>query len=173
MSNDRCSPSAFSTLPVTTILFLKHLERVEVTVETEARSEGFSWTVRRERRAGDEWEPCTGLLESGIYRIRVASASGETHDFLFAHDAEVEIGGHRGGLDAYAWEGIEISEVSVAALSRTARPLNFLRPGAASMFSCRRRSPARIRCSSTVPSSPTCHARRYGSVTSATTTTGS
>ena len=110
------------TLPVTTILFLKHLEKVEVTVETDVRREGFSWTVRRERRVGDEWQSCTGLLQSGIYRIHIASASGETRDFMLAHDADVEIGTNRGGLDTYAWEGMEVSEVSVAALFDESRP---------------------------------------------------
>lgn len=109
-------------LPVTTILFLKHLERVDVSVETEGRREGFSWSVRRERRSGASWERHSGLTESGIYRIHVVSAVGETHDFLLAHDADVDIGGHRGGLDTYAWEGIEISEVSVAVLLEDGAP---------------------------------------------------
>src|SRR5262249_10357031 len=103
-------------LPVTTILFLKHLERVEVAVETEQRHEGFSWSVDRELWTDGGWESSAGLSESGIYRIHVVSASGETHNFLLAHDADVEIGENRGGLDTYAWEGIEVSEVSVAAL---------------------------------------------------------
>src|SRR5262249_28149772 len=110
-------------LPVTTILFLKHLERVEVTVDTEQRREGFSWRVRRERRTGDGWVSCTGLGESGIHRIHVVSASSETYDFLLALDADVEIGGNRGGLDTYAWEGIDISEVSVAVLLEDDAPV--------------------------------------------------
>jgi hypothetical protein len=103
-------------LPVTTILFLKHLERVEVVVETKTRSEGYLWTVNRTRKTETVWEPCTGLLETGIYKVRIASAAGEAHQFLLAHNAEVEIGEHRGGLDSYAWEGVEVSDVSVAAL---------------------------------------------------------
>ena len=103
-------------LPVTAILFLKHLERVEVSVETEPRRDVYAWTVTRERRTEATWEPCTGLLETGIYQVRIASGSGATHDFLLAHDAEVEIGGNRGGLDSYSWEGVEVSEVSVATL---------------------------------------------------------
>ena len=50
------------------------------------------------------------------------SASGETHDFMLAHDADVEIGDNRGGLETYAWEGIEISEVSIAALLEDNEP---------------------------------------------------
>ncbi len=103
-------------LPVTTILFLKHLERVEVSVETEARSEGYTWTVSRARRTETGWAPSSALLETGVYRVGITSAAADAHQYLLAHDAEVEIGEHRGGLDSYAWEGIEVSEVSVAAL---------------------------------------------------------
>ena len=104
-------------LPVTTILFLKHLERVDVSVETERRREGFSWSVRTRAMDG-RWLGVVspGSRKPGSTEIHVVSASGETHDFLLAHDADVEIGEHRGGLDTYAWEGIEVSEVSVAAL---------------------------------------------------------
>jgi hypothetical protein len=109
-------------LPVTTILFLKHLERVEVTVDTQHRQEGFSWRVSRERQTDSGWESCAGLTASGIYRINIATASGETHEFLLAHDADVEIGEHRGGLDSYAWEAIEVSEVSVATLLSEGTP---------------------------------------------------
>jgi hypothetical protein len=86
-------------LPVTTILFLKHLERVEVTVETSGRSEGYSWTASRELRSDGRWEPVTGLLGSGSYRIRISSSEGDSHAFVLAHDADLEIGDHRGGLE--------------------------------------------------------------------------
>ncbi|MGH8526702.1 MAG: sacsin N-terminal ATP-binding-like domain-containing protein, partial [Gammaproteobacteria bacterium] len=102
-------------LPVTTILFLKHLERVEISVETKQRHESFFWQIRRNRWTGAEWKSCIGLTETGTYQVRVEAAD-ESHDFLLVHDADVEIGDHRGGLDTYAWEGIEVSEVSVAAL---------------------------------------------------------
>ena len=61
-------------------------------------------------------EQCAGLTESGIYHVNIETETGEARDFLLAHDADVQIGAHRGGLDTYAWEGIEISEVSVATL---------------------------------------------------------
>ena len=109
-------------LPVTTIVFLKHLERVDVRVETKLRSEGFSWTIRRECRTGDTWTPSSGLVRSGMYRIHISSGSGEMHDFLLAHDADVEINEHRGGLNSYAWEGVEVCEVSVAALLKGDTP---------------------------------------------------
>jgi hypothetical protein len=108
-------------LPVTTILFLKHLERVEISVETEQRHESFFWQIERNRWTGDDWQSCIGLTETGTYRVQVV-AEDESHDFLLAHDADVEIGVHRGGLDTYAWEGIEVSEVSVAARLDDGRP---------------------------------------------------
>ena len=110
------------TLPVTSILFLKNLEHVEVVVDTARLQSGFSWHIRRERLQDNDWEQCAGLTESGVYRIRVEAESGETHDFLLAHDADVAIGPHRGGLDAYVWDGIEVSEVSVAALMKDGSP---------------------------------------------------
>ena len=56
------------------------------------------------------------LLETGTYRVGISSEKGDEHEYLLAHDSEVEIAEHRGGLDTYVWEGIELSEVSVAAL---------------------------------------------------------
>lgn len=105
-------------LPVTAILFLKHLERVDVEVETSERSERISWSLTRERRDGDDWVPSAGLERSGFYRIRVRTMQPDAPDqiapFLVAHDADVPIGAHRVGLVGYAWEGIEFTEVSVA-----------------------------------------------------------
>jgi hypothetical protein len=105
-------------LPVTAILFLKHLERVDVDVATSERSERISWSVSRELRSQDDWEPVAGLERSGFYRIRVRTsrpgAPDEVAPFLVAHDADVPIGNHRAGLVGYAWEGIEFTEVAVA-----------------------------------------------------------
>lgn len=102
-------------LPVTAIVFLKHLERIDVQVDAGGRRESIAWEVIRERRTGSGWSAVAGLAESGIYRITVSSADDEQRRFLVAHDNDLEIGEHRGGLDAYAWDGIELSEVAVAA----------------------------------------------------------
>lgn len=102
-------------LPVTAILFLKHLERIEVDVETDARSDSFAWTVERERRQGSTWSPASGLSDKGIYLITVTANDETPRRFVVAHDNQLEIGASRAGLDEYAWAGVDLSEVSVAA----------------------------------------------------------
>lgn len=103
-------------LPLTTILFLKHLESVEVVVQTGERSDGYIWTLKRQRWTKTGWVNCTGLSDTGIYRTNIESSSGEAYAFLLAHDADIEIDENRGGLNTYAWEGVEVSEVSIATL---------------------------------------------------------
>lgn len=100
-------------LPVTAILFLKHLERIDVQVETSERAETFGWVINRTVGQDAGWSRIAGLSRTGLYRVEVA-ADAERHVFLVAHDDDLEIGGHRGGLDEYAWHGVELSEVSVA-----------------------------------------------------------
>jgi hypothetical protein len=104
---------ALLALPLTTILFLKHLEQVEVAVELRDRRASGSWRVCRERRSGDQWEPADGLTSSGSYRV-VVNSPAESATFLVAHDADVAIGANRVGLAGPAWEGVELTEVSVA-----------------------------------------------------------
>lgn len=101
-------------LPVSTVLFLKHLEQVEVTVNGRGATHRRIWRVTRERR-GDGWEAAPGFVDSGVYRVQVSSDGQIAGQFLVAHDADVEIGEHRSGLSGDTWEGIEVSEVSVAA----------------------------------------------------------
>ena len=105
-------------LPITTILFLKHLERVDVEVEADGRHDRISWSVVRERRVDSSWQVCSGLQTSGVYRIHIRCTQPGTQEvvatFLVAHDADVPIGRHRAGLVGYAWQGIEFTEVSVA-----------------------------------------------------------
>ena len=75
-------------LPLTTVLFLKHLEEVEVRVEQERSHEQRTWTVQRER-----------LDETGARMVRRRTASAvraptassvadgeQTATFLVAHD---------------------------------------------------------------------------------------
>lgn len=102
-------------LPVSTVLFLKHLERVEVIIEGREGARRREWTVVRELKVGDAWEPAPGFVESGVYRVSVDSDREVAGQFLVAHDADVEIGDHRSGLSGDTWEGIEVTEVSVAA----------------------------------------------------------
>lgn len=104
-------------LPLTTVLFLKHLETVAVHVEREGRSEERTWTVERQRLDRDrgEWLESSGFLGSGVYRVSVTTAE-RSATFLVGHNAEVAIGTNRIGLSGPAWEGVELTEVSVATL---------------------------------------------------------
>lgn len=104
-------------LPLTAVLFLKHLEHVYVQVERNGEVETREWTISRQRAEADgRWKSVDGLVESGVYRFVVNSDAGESSHFLIAHDADVQIGENRVGLSGLAWEGVEITEVSVAVL---------------------------------------------------------
>ncbi|MCB1001748.1 MAG: DUF3883 domain-containing protein [Acidimicrobiales bacterium] len=108
---------ALLTLPATTILFLKHLEVVEIEVDTGTRSQRIRWSVRRERRQPAGWQPTDGLTGAGIYQVWIESDGvDDIWCFLLAHEDGLEIGPHRGGLNAYAWAGVDLTEVTVAAL---------------------------------------------------------
>lgn len=108
---------ALLTLPATTILFLKNLEVVEIDVRTAGRAETIRWSVRRERDVDGSWVPTDGLSESGVYQVWIESdGADDIWCFLLGHEADVVIGDHRGGLNAYAWEGVDLTEVTVAAL---------------------------------------------------------
>lgn len=86
------------TLPVTTVLFLKHLESISVVVDQGSRQLSREWLVERKKWTGDEWSTCTGFLESGLYIVDIVSdEEDESRSFLVAHDAEVEIGHHEAG----------------------------------------------------------------------------
>jgi len=101
-------------LPLTTVLFLKHLEEVTVEVRQVGRELSRTWLVGRQQRVDDHWAPCTGLHQSGVYRVDIAADDGAEGSFVIAHDADVEIGEHRSGLSGPAWDGVELTEVSVA-----------------------------------------------------------
>lgn len=102
------------SLPVTTVLFLKHLESVEGRVVQRDRSGDETWTVARERSSRARgWEDSRGFTESGTYRVSVASRE-HAAVFLVAHDVDVQIASNRAGLTGPAWDGVELTEVSVA-----------------------------------------------------------
>ncbi len=100
-------------LPLTSVLFLKHLEEVSLEVATTERQERRLLRVRREEWDGSSWVPVAGLIEDGTYRIHLQDGD-QAWSFILVHDAQLEIGEHRGGLTAAAWEGVELSEVSLA-----------------------------------------------------------
>lgn len=102
-------------LPISALVFLKHIGRVEVDIRTRGETRAFAWTVRRQRAEGETWVDVGGFEGSGDYRVTLVPDDGEPEGFLLAHAADVPIGGHRGGLDAFTWDGVELTEVSVAA----------------------------------------------------------
>jgi hypothetical protein len=110
------------SFPPTSILFLKHLECVDIEIERGGSREVRSWRLKREHRSDDRWAPCTGLDTTGLYRVSISSGD-RAATFVVAHDADVEIGQHRGGLTAQAWKGVELSEVSVAARVDAGHPV--------------------------------------------------
>jgi hypothetical protein len=102
------------TLPMTSVLFLKHLEEVVIEVQTSAEPGERQWLVERHRVTGEGVESCGGMTESGLFRVDLVNHDDVGERFWVAHNAEVLIREHRDGLAGPAWEGVDISEVSVA-----------------------------------------------------------
>ena len=97
-------------------MFLKHLEALEIHVDIAGRSENIVWTLERKHHQRGEWRPCAGLDRTGPYQVWISSNHDDTWCFLLAHDDQLRIGNHRGGLNEYAWSGVDLAEVTVAAL---------------------------------------------------------
>ena len=110
----RLLSNGLRNLPITALIFLKHLEQVDVKVDDDLGERRTSLRITREQYTAREWTPTPGLADDGIFRITVSSAGDGSWTFLLAHDGQVPIGDHRGGLDTFAWEGIELTEVAVA-----------------------------------------------------------
>jgi hypothetical protein len=104
-------------LPLTTVLFLKHLDEIVVRVEQHAGRAQRIWRVRREQfdEVSGSWSEAPGFGGSGTYRVTVADGE-QSATFLVAHDGDVAIGNRRAGLSGQGWEGVDLTEVSVAAL---------------------------------------------------------
>lgn len=102
------------TLPMTTVLFLKNLEEVVIEVKTSEAHSERQWLLERHRVTEAGVELCGGLTESGLFRVDLVNRDGDGDRYWVAHNADVEIGDHRDGLTGPAWEGVDISEVSVA-----------------------------------------------------------
>ena len=92
-----------------------------IEVETAELSRQRAWNLRRGRVSATGLEPCPGLTSSGLYRVDLTSVDcGEVQDeqsYLIAHDGDVRIGSHRDGLTGPSWDGVEVTEVSVAVLA--------------------------------------------------------
>lgn len=102
------------TLPMTAVLFLKHLEQVIIAVETTEELAEREWLLERHRVTEHGTEPCGGLTESGLYRVDLVDRDGAGDRYWVAHNSDVRIGAHRDGLTGPAWEGVDLAEVSVA-----------------------------------------------------------
>lgn len=103
---------ALKALPVSSLLFLKRLKAVEIGLDE--GGEAIHWTVERQQHLPDAPKPVDSLSESGVYTVRLVGGDGTDYTFVLAHDAEIPIGSHRGGLNEFAWENVELTEVAIA-----------------------------------------------------------
>ncbi len=97
-------------MPLTALLFLKHLRRVELVVHRAGDSREIAWTIDR------------GPVGEIVRPVVLRPDRGVAQEFLLAHAPDLKMGAHRGGLDEVSWEGVELTEVSVAVRLRGGRP---------------------------------------------------
>lgn len=102
------------TLPMTSVLFLKHLEEVVIEVDMTGQIGKREWLLERHRVTLSGVQPCVALVDSGLFRVDLINGDGDGDRYWVAHNADVAIGEHREGLTGPAWEGVDVSEVSVA-----------------------------------------------------------
>jgi hypothetical protein len=117
-------------LPVSSVLFLKHLEGVSVAVEMYDEQRTRSWSLRRwllEAAGGRERR--SGYGTSGVYLVEIEHDHDDgPREFVVAQDSDIPIGAHREGLNGPGWEGVERTEVSVGVLEPSADPRALPRP---------------------------------------------
>jgi len=109
-------------MPITSLVFLKHISRVEIEISRSNETRSFAWSVHRQQADNNGWRDVSGFLESGDYRVTLKPDNGSIETFVLAYDADITIGDHRGGLDEFSWEGVEFTEISVAARMRDQEP---------------------------------------------------
>lgn len=116
ITNDQLAALArqLLTLPMTSVLFLKHLEEVVIEVDTSSENADRQWLLERHRVSDGSIERCNGLDRTGLYRVDLVNKDGEGDRYWVAHNADVQIGDHRDGLSGPAWDGVDVTEVSVA-----------------------------------------------------------
>lgn len=110
-------------LPITSLVFLKHLRRVEVSVLCRNNPYSSGWTTVRQKISDAKAHDVATLSNKGTYLVVLRPDAGESETFLVAHDADIAIDSYRGGLDEFTWEGVELTEVSVAARVRNGKPV--------------------------------------------------
>jgi len=115
--------AALENLPVTSLVFLKHLGRVEMRIRNSELSRSLAWTVTRYRVKNSGTVPVSEFSEPGTYRVVLTPDEGSPDSFLVAYEPEIAIENHRGGLDEVSWEGVNFTEVSVAARMRDENPI--------------------------------------------------
>lgn len=102
------------TLPMTSVLFLKHLEQVVIDVSTSDQKAKRQWVLERHHVINGRMEPCDGLTVSGLYKVDLID-DGDINDcYWVAHNDDLRIGANRDGLNGPAWEGVDFTEVSTA-----------------------------------------------------------
>jgi hypothetical protein len=114
---------ALIDLPVASLVFLKHLGLVTVSVQRHAKMHSFDWRVKRQKMSDSGLYDVPAFSGPGTYRVTMTLDTGNSETFLVAHDPDIQIDNHRGGLDEFAWEGIDVTEVSVAARLENGRPV--------------------------------------------------
>lgn len=107
--------SVLRELPVTSLIFLKHIGRVEVDISRSSDRLSFAWSVNRQQSDDSGWKDVSGFAESGDYRVTLKADDGALETFLLAYDGDIAIGNNRGGLDEFSWEGVEFTEIAIAA----------------------------------------------------------
>jgi hypothetical protein len=104
--------AALKALPVSSLLFLKRLKSVEIGLGEGEKV--IRWTVERQQHRPEGPKSVDSLTDSGVYTVQLAGNDGMKDTFILAHDAEIPIGAHRGGLNEFAWENVELTEAAIA-----------------------------------------------------------
>ena len=115
--------TSLRNLPLTSLVFLKHLGRVEVAIQTSTVSHSSAWTVTRSRVTDFGTEQAAGFSNQGTYQVVLTPDEGIAETFLLAYEPEIPIETHRGGLGDVSWEGVTVTEVSIAARMSDGHPI--------------------------------------------------
>jgi hypothetical protein len=103
-------------LPVSSLLFLKRLRVVEIEIVGDGSGFQTVWRVRRARQGVQEPTSVAEVIpDSGVYTISLSNGLDEEFSFVVAYDGDIPIGDNRGGLNEFAWDGVEVTETAVAA----------------------------------------------------------
>ena len=79
------------TLPMTSVLFLKHLEEVVIEVDALDHASSRQWLLERHGVTETGVVRCGGLSDSGLYRVDLVNRDGDGDRYWVAHNADVAI----------------------------------------------------------------------------------